>query len=214
VRLIAILLVVWIVYRNPPRDNWPMWLSALGWVAFSMYWSAAAQKSNAAKSAESTESRRLHLLLTNVGEGLLFIPVPGLQRAFLLVSLPRILAGLALQAGCFALAVWARKHLGGNWSGRIEIKLEHELIRTGPYRFLRHPIYTAVLGMCIGTALVDGHLHALLGVAIVVVAYCRKIPLEETKLREAFGAQYETYRKSTLGLLPDCSSAHLYCGQF
>lgn len=138
----------------------------------------------------------------NGGLLLLFIPVPGLRQSFLPASAAWVPIGLAAQASFFALAVWARRHLGRNWSGRIEIKMDHELVRSGPYRLQRHSIYTAVVGMYTGTALVSGQLHALVGVAMVVFAYGRKIRMEEAKLREAFGAAYENYRRATWALVP------------
>jgi protein-S-isoprenylcysteine O-methyltransferase Ste14 len=202
VRLLLIGLLAWIVYIAPPVRYWPMWLAAAAWIAFSIYWSAAAKNSAEAKTSESAESRRVHVLLTNVGQLLLFIPIPGLRSNFLPVSPLWTPTGLAILAASIALAVWARRHLGRNWSGRIEIKTDHELVRTGPYRILRHPIYSAVLGMCVGTALVDQHVHALVGVALVMIAYWRKIRMEEAKLREGFGAQYDDYRRATWRLVP------------
>ena len=102
----------------------------------------------------------------------------------------------------FGLAFWARRHLGRNWSMRVEIKVNHELVRTGPYRLLRHPIYTAVVGMCAGTTLISGQWHAAVGVALVLIAYWRKIRMEEARLREAFGTKYDEYRRGTWGLIP------------
>lgn len=138
----------------------------------------------------------------NGGLLLLFIPVPGLRHSFLPASPAWVVIGLATQASFFVLAVWARRHLGRNWSARIEIKTNHELVRSGPYRLLRHPIYTAVVGMCAGTALISGQWHALLGVAMTLIAYWRKIRMEEARLREAFGAEYDHYRRDTWGLIP------------
>ncbi len=100
------------------------------------------------------------------------------------------------------LAVWARRLLGRNWSGRITLKVEHELIRSGPYRVVRHPIYTGLLGMYAGAAIVSGQLHALIGLALAVGAYLRKIRLEETNLLKGFGADYRTYRSETWALFP------------
>lgn len=74
-------------------------------------------------------------------------------------------------------------------------------MRSGPYRMLRHPIYTAMVGMYVGTALVAGQVHALVGVAMVVIAYWRKIRMEEGKLRDAFGVEYDEYRRATWGLV-------------
>jgi protein-S-isoprenylcysteine O-methyltransferase Ste14 len=101
-----------------------------------------------------------------------------------------------------ALGVWARRHLGCYWSGEIAIKVDHRLIRSGPYRFVRHPIYTAMLGMFAGTAVVSGQLHAALGLAMAGFAYWRKIRLEEANLRKAFGPEYDAYRRATGSLVP------------
>jgi protein-S-isoprenylcysteine O-methyltransferase Ste14 len=92
--------------------------------------------------------------------------------------------------------------LGRNWSGEITIKDGHELIRTGPYGVIRHPIYTALLAMYFGTAIVSGEMHALAGLAIGIIAYLRKTRLEEANLVNAFGARYDSYRDDTWALLP------------
>ena len=92
-----------------------------------------------------------------------------------------------------SLAIWARRALGTNWSGEISIKVEHHLIRSGPYQRLRHPIYTGLLAMYVGTALVTGTWLAIVGVVIAGVAYWRKIRLEEKNLDVAFGAEYDAY---------------------
>jgi protein-S-isoprenylcysteine O-methyltransferase Ste14 len=184
------------------RPSLRMLLSAALWVAFIIYWSAAARTAAPTKSAESRESRRLHTLMLNGAILLLFIPVPGL-RGRVLPLLPLIVAaGLALQAGAILLAVWARRHLGRNWSGAITQTVDHQLVRSGPYRLVRHPIYTAMLGLVIGTALVSGELHALVAVAVIAVAYWRKILLEERHLRNVFGAEYDAYRRDTWAVVP------------
>jgi protein-S-isoprenylcysteine O-methyltransferase Ste14 len=201
-RLILIGIVAGIAYLFPPLGYWPMWVSAMGWIAFSVYWGLAAKNAAQAKSAESARSRRVHEVLTNVGILLLFLPLPGLRQSFLPASPAWVPAGLAVLTASVALAIWARRHLGRYWSGRIEIKTNHELVRAGPYRLLRHPIYTAIVGMCAGTALVDGHAHALAGVAVTLFAYWRKVRMEEAKLRESFGGDYEDYRRATWGMIP------------
>jgi protein-S-isoprenylcysteine O-methyltransferase Ste14 len=201
-RVILISLLAWIVYIAPPWRYWPMWLAAAGWILFSIYWSAAAKNSTPAKDSESDRSRGIHEALVTAGQLLLFIPIPGLVQSFVPHSLAWALLGLAIEALSISLAVWARHHLGQNWSARVQIKVDHQLIRTGPYRLLRHPIYTAVLGMCIGTTLVSGQVHALVGTALAIAAYWRKLRMEESKLREAFGPQYDDYRRATWGFIP------------
>lgn len=179
-----------------------IWLSGLGWLAFNFYWGAAAKNSSKAKKSESAESRRVHQYLLLSGLLFLFVTVPGLRWRFLPLVWFVPVAGLVLQAACGAFGVWARRHLGAHWSGEITIKEEHRLIRSGPYRLVRHPMYTAWLGMYAGPAIVSGEAHALLGLLLAVVAYWRKIRLEEAVLIEGFGAEYAAYRRQTWKLLP------------
>jgi protein-S-isoprenylcysteine O-methyltransferase Ste14 len=134
---------------------------------------------------------------------LLILPVPGLTGWFLQWRLHFLVAaGAIVQAGFLLLAVWARRHLGRNWSAEVRIAVDHQLVRTGPYRLLRHPIYTAMLGMFLGTAIASSQYHALIGLAILVVAYLRKTRLEEQILRETFGADYDAYCRDTWALVP------------
>ena len=76
------------------------------------------------------------------------------------------------------------------------------MIRTGPYRMVRHPIYTGMLGMFAGTTLASGQYHALLGSGLLLVAYLRKTRLEEEILRKTFGSDFEEYRRGSWALVP------------
>jgi protein-S-isoprenylcysteine O-methyltransferase Ste14 len=134
---------------------------------------------------------------------LLLWPAPGPTGWFLPQRLHFLVAvGAIIQAAFIFLAVSARRHLGRNWSAAVRIGVDHELIRTGPYRFLRHPIYTAMLGMFLGTAISSGQYHALLGLTILVLAYLRKTRLEEHILHQTFGAEYDAYQRDTWALVP------------
>ena len=133
---------------------------------------------------------------------LLFFPVPGLRGRFLPSSDVLAIIGLTIQAAFCLFAFWARRHLGRNWSGAVTIAKDHKLIRSGPYRRIRHPIYTAMLGMYTGAAIVSGELHALLAVVIITVAYWRKIGMEEADLRQAFGAEHEQYVSESWAIIP------------
>jgi protein-S-isoprenylcysteine O-methyltransferase Ste14 len=194
--------VPWLVFDGALKGHWPLFAcSVLAWVAFSFYWEVAAKNAAEAQRTEARSSRAVHVFLVNVALLLELIPIRALGR-YLPVSSFIMLAGLAVQAIGMILAVWARRHLGRNWSGAIAIKVEHKLIRSGPYRFLRHPIYTGLLAMYVGTAVVAGEWLALIGVAMVTFAYWRKIRLEEAALDTAFGADYLAYRQATWALLP------------
>jgi protein-S-isoprenylcysteine O-methyltransferase Ste14 len=175
--------------------------AATPWVIFSFYWEIAAKNAAKAKSSESSPSRGIHVVLTNLALLLEIIQFPFGGR-FLPANYAAIAAGCAVTMfGLFA-AIWARRHLGRYWSGEITIKVEHELIRTGPYKRLRHPIYTGILTMYIGTALVTGTWLALAGLALAAFAYWRKIRLEEANLRVAFGPEYDAYCRESWALVP------------
>jgi protein-S-isoprenylcysteine O-methyltransferase Ste14 len=180
----------------------PLLVCFAEWSFFILYWNAAAKNSSPAKVSESRKSRRVHELLLNAALLLAIIPVPGLRQRFLPDTALMVWAGLAIQTAAVALGIWARRVLGRHWSGEITIKVDHELIRAGPYRLLRHPIYTAWLGMFAGTALVSGQIHALLGFAMAAFAYWRKIRLEEANLKNAFGGEYDAHRRETWALVP------------
>jgi protein-S-isoprenylcysteine O-methyltransferase Ste14 len=136
------------------------------------------------------------------------LPLVGVYRIGFLAErmLPRSglaeLCGVLLAALGVGFAVCARKHLGSYWSGNVTIKDKHRLIRTGPYRLVRHPIYTGLLTALIGTAIVVGQWHALVAVAIAVIAMIRKIRLEERWLGQHMGEEYRRYQAETRALVP------------
>jgi len=173
------------------------------WIIFSVYWTMESKNSAKNKESESKASTAIHQVILNVALLLLFIPVPGLRGWFLPQRVHFLVAaGAIVQAAFFLLAAWARRHLGRNWSTEVRIGEGHELVPTGPYRIMRHPIYTAMLGMFVGTAIASSQYHALLGVAILVVAYLRKTRLEENILQKAFGGEWDSYRRETWRLVP------------
>jgi protein-S-isoprenylcysteine O-methyltransferase Ste14 len=105
-----------------------------------------------------------------------------------------------LAAG-LAFAVWARRHLGRNWSAHVVVKEDHALIRSGPYRHLRHPIYTGILLAFLGMVLVIGELRGLLAMGCVLLSFAIKSRQEEKRMSETF-PEYEQYRRETAALIP------------
>jgi protein-S-isoprenylcysteine O-methyltransferase Ste14 len=171
---------------------------------FSIYWSAAAKDSKPAESSESKGSRRFHLIVLNAGVLLLIFSfsIPALRMRLLPAGPIPEVAGIVIEVAGFALAVWARRALGSNWSGEVRIATGHQLVRTGPYQWIRHPIYTAVLAMYLGILMVSGEVHAIVGLAVIVLAYLRKIRMEETILAAQFGEEFVAWRKETWALAP------------
>jgi protein-S-isoprenylcysteine O-methyltransferase Ste14 len=196
---LAGLFIFYLVRANPQSM---LWVSGVLWILFIVYWSAAASNTAPIRSSESAASRQLHQYLMYGALAIAFWRVPGFGQRWLPVTLYIGLVGLAIQISAALLAVWARRHLGRNWSGEIAAKVDHQLIRTGPYRLVRHPIYSGMLGMFIGTAVVSGELHGLLAVVIIAGAYLRKVRLEERHLGEVFGAAYDDYRRHSSALIP------------
>ena len=202
VRLILLYLLVKLV-RNP----WPLLKSRtfpalVLWVSFFVYWAIAGRNSAPTKTSESKASSYFHQIVLTLALLLLFLPVRGLKGWFLPQTFIFVGVGAVVQAAFMALAIWARIHLGRNWSGEVRIGEGHELIRTGPYRIVRHPIYTGMLGMFAGTALASGQYHALLGQVLLLVAYLRKTRLEEEILGKTFSSDFEEYRRGTWALVP------------
>jgi protein-S-isoprenylcysteine O-methyltransferase Ste14 len=110
--------------------------------------------------------------------------------------------GAALTAAGLLFTVWARVHLGTNWSGTVTLKRGHELITSGPYAFVRHPIYTGLLLAFLGSALARDEWRGVLALALVALALWRKLRNEERWMREQFGDAYSAYSKRVAALVP------------
>ena len=183
----------------------PNLLMDIMWVVLFAYWGLAATSASKVSRAESHLSRGVHMAMmglafVTVFTGLFSIGVLG-QR-FLPASLVVTLIGLVVTACGVGFAIWARYTLGKNWSGTVTIKNEHELIRSGPYALTRHPIYTGFLLALLGSAITVGEWRGLIGVAIMLVAYLRKIGIEENWLAQEFGDTYTQYRQQVKALIP------------
>jgi len=175
------------------------------WVPWMIYWLISASKVKETVRTESLASRAAHIVpLVVAGALVMSRPRPWgfLYDRMLPDSLVTFWIGAAILAAGLAFAVWARVHIGGNWSGLVTLKQDHELIRGGPYAMVRHPIYTGVLIAFIGTAIACGEWRGLVAVAIVFAALWRKLKLEERWLGEAFGESYSKYRAEVSALIP------------
>ncbi len=112
------------------------------------------------------------------------------------------MAGFALTLCGALFAAWARLTLGTNWSGRPSVKAGHELIVTGPYALVRHPIYTGLLLGLAGTALAVGEWRAILGLVTILLAFAAKMKQEERLMMQTFPEAYPRYRKRVKALIP------------
>ena len=99
-------------------------------------------------------------------------------------------------------AIWARYTIGKEWSGEVQIKENHQLIRSGPYAHIRHPIYTGILLSLAGTALAVGEYRAIVGVTLFLIGFVRKAKKEECFLAGEFGSAFDEHRRHTGFFLP------------
>jgi len=110
--------------------------------------------------------------------------------------------GLAILVGGTAFAIWARLALGAMWSATPAVKEEHKLRTSGPYRVTRHPIYTGMLAMLLGTGLLTGDGRILLAFPVYVVLVEIKLHIEERLMLAEFPDDYPRYRRQVPQLVP------------
>ncbi len=94
------------------------------------------------------------------------------------------------------------EHLGRNWSRSVTIKQGHELITTGPYAVVRHPIYTGILSGFLGMAISISQVRGFIVVVLVFLVFWLKLRMEEEWMRSQFGETYATYARQTAALVP------------
>ncbi|HEU4952460.1 MAG TPA: isoprenylcysteine carboxylmethyltransferase family protein [Holophagaceae bacterium] len=175
------------------------------WWAWLIYWAVAARGVKAAQRKEGALSRLAHfgpLILAGWMLGADRLPGDVLGTRLWPRTEATFWIGAVLLAGGLGFCVWARRVIGRNWSGTVTVKEGHELVRTGPYALVRHPIYTGLLLAFAGTALVVAEARGVVAVLVVLLALWRKLRLEERWMGETFGEAYAAYRRETPALVP------------
>jgi protein-S-isoprenylcysteine O-methyltransferase Ste14 len=178
------------------------------WTIWAVWWLAMAFFSKSTKRRESAMQRIEHLLPAMLGFALVFRDgFGGTWLALPIRAANSVLLILCVIATIFGLlfAVWARLILGSNWSGTVTIKTNHQLIRRGPYRWIRHPIYTGMLAALLATAMIQGLLSGMIGFALVWLALFRKARREELFLSQEFGEGFMEHRQHKGMFLPRLS---------
>lgn len=177
------------------------WIILVFWLAFMLYWLVSALNTKKdIKTGDWSRDAGIRILLTIAVIILLQVTSYWRYLGYHFGTGVEVL-GIILCAAGIAFAIWARVHLGKNWSGTPSMKEGHELITSGPYRFVRHPIYTGMLFAILGSALVAGVVW--LAVFVVVTAnFLYRIPVEERYMMQLFPDQYPEYKKRTKALVP------------
>jgi protein-S-isoprenylcysteine O-methyltransferase Ste14 len=170
----------------------------IGWVAFWVYWLAAAVSAKRGRISWSRELRIRAVIAVCV----ILLLRAGAFRGGVLTTDPwRATLGLFLFALGLWLALWARVHIGRNWGSPMSQKLQPELVTSGPYRWVRHPIYTGILVAGAGTAVALSW-RWLVAVALAGVYFVYSATVEERYLTTEFPDAYPTYKRSTKMLVP------------
>jgi protein-S-isoprenylcysteine O-methyltransferase Ste14 len=177
----------------------------VAWIAFLLYWRirAAGTKTNQRlEPAASGILRALVFLIVIVLLSTRRIPLPWLYRQLWPSGLWPFWIGAAVTVAGLLFAVWARQYLGSNWSSAVTIKQGHELITTGPYALVRHPIYTGILSGFLGTAIALSQVRGFIGFVLILLVLLPKLRKEEEWMRSQFGETYDTYAHRTAVLVP------------
>jgi len=178
---------------------------AVLWLAWLAYWIFAARGLKPVRRRESAASRLLTVALTLPAALLMAAPgrwMSWLGGRFLPNSSIAYRLGLLMVVVGLAFAVWARVHLGRNWSGTVTVKENHELVRSGPYAIVRHPIYTGLLLAMLGTVIVLGEWRGLVAFCFLGAAFLLKLRREERFMGESFPDTYPGYRARVPALIP------------
>ena len=171
---------------------------AIGWAAFWIYWLVAAFSMKRGRVAWSRELRIRALIAV---AAILLIRFGAFRDHGLNTDPWRAGLGLVLFAVGLGFAIWARVHIGRNWGTPMTQKEDPELVTSGPYHLVRHPIYSGILVAGVGTAVALSWLW-LTAVVLAGIYFLYSATVEERFMTEQFPDSYPVYRRSTKMLVP------------
>lgn len=172
-----------------------------------IYWVSSGIKSKQAIQKESALKRFLYYWLPLLIAALLLGPGKWFGHSLIRENfVPHTnlvgVIGLSISFLGLIIACWSRYILGKNWSLSVQKKEKHELIKVGTYKIVRHPIYTGILFIFIGNAIIVGDYRGIIAIIIVFVSFWIKLKKEEKWLTEIFGNEYQDYKKQTKAIVP------------
>ena len=182
----------------------PVFAVIILWAGFALSWIAAMPWSSAIEKRVGM-SREVAYRIVLIAGGLIFlIPAHGYEGPLRLWYLPykTVWPTIGLIVVGIALSWWARIRLGSLWSGQVTKKEDHRVVDTGPYRIVRHPIYTGILLAIYATAALKGTVLAIAGALLITIGLWMKARLEERFLRQELGSDYDAYRARVPMLMP------------
>lgn len=175
------------------------------WIGWAASWMIAAVWSGRTEARASRVSETAYRLTILAGAILFFIPAHGYRGPLRLwhIGWTGAWIAVALTAAGFGLTWWARLHLGRLWSGQVTRKANHHVVESGPYGWVRHPIYTGLLLATFATMAAKGTVLGMAGAALITIGIWMKAKLEERFLRQELGAAaYDDYSRRVPMLVP------------
>jgi protein-S-isoprenylcysteine O-methyltransferase Ste14 len=171
------------------------------WMLIMTVWLGLASESNEPIEVKPDRKADVAVWIVSIGWVVLLFPRFNGPQLLPRIMFIRIIGSVLTIIG-LAFALWARFHLGSNWDSLISLKLDHKLVRTGPYAIVRHPIYSGFMIALVGSFLNFGHFRSSIAAAMVILAWVYKAGLEETFMRDHFGVEYDQYCHDVKRLIP------------
>jgi protein-S-isoprenylcysteine O-methyltransferase Ste14 len=186
---------------------WALYMIQFAWMVTALYFLVSMLRTNRIKRRESGGARVLDRVLLLGGYVLLFSEIPLLGKHFMAPTKSMQIAGAVVTYAGLSLTVWSRARLGRYWSGVVALKQGHRLIQSGPYRVVRHPLYSGIIVAALGMALCITTWSSVAGVALLTACFERRAHKEDALLASEFGSEFEAYRQRTGRLAPRLSRA-------
>lgn len=177
------------------------------WIIIILYWFYSRNKTKKVNQQEGFVKRFFYYILPLMVAVLLLGPGEWFGHSIIRENFVEHtnfvgIVGLVFCLGGTFLACWARYNLGNNWSLSVQEKENHQLIKSGIYGIIRHPIYSGLLMLFVGNAIIVGDYRGIIAVLIVFISFWYKLLKEEKILLSIFGNQYTEYKKKTKALIP------------
>ena len=184
---------------------WALIAIQIAWGATFVYFGASALLTNRIKRRDTWSGRIQDRVLLLGAYFLLLSGVPLSILANQHFMQPRAsfqIAGAVMTYLGLPLTIWSRASLGRYWSSVVALKQDHKLIQSGPYRAIRHPLYSGLILAAFGMAVCVTTWTSLAGAAVLLTCFERRAQKEDALLAGEFGAEFEVYRQRTGRLLP------------
>jgi protein-S-isoprenylcysteine O-methyltransferase Ste14 len=181
----------------------PGHIIAVCWIIFWLYWLISARWIKPVAERQSWAGKLAHRLPVSLGAISMFVPkAEPFGTAIIENAANAKWLGAAIAILGLLAAIWSRKVLADNWSNNVEFRQGHKLVERGPYRFIRHPIYSSILLMLFGTDLTINRLVGLASLLLFFIGFFIKLKQEERLLLRHFPEEYPGYKARTKMLVP------------